>query len=116
MIKSALMAIALTSDLKPRKTSAVNTTLPHPSTKYKVSSPATATPEAAGVRQISTAELNLANQADRGWVAIRGQVYDLTSFMRKHPGGFNIILAAVGRDCTLVFETSHTDSTAKILA
>lgn len=47
-------------------------------------------------RQISTAELSAANTPEKGYVAIRGEVYDLTKFMERHPGGWNIILAAVG--------------------
>jgi cytochrome b involved in lipid metabolism len=69
----------------------------------------------SALRQISTAELATANSPQKGWVAIRGQVYDLTKFMERHPGGWNIILAAVGRDCTIAFETSHDEKAVRTL-
>ncbi|KAL4794012.1 FMN-dependent dehydrogenase-domain-containing protein [Aspergillus venezuelensis] len=41
------------------------------------------------------------------WVVIRGQVYDLTSFLNEHPGGAAVILEYGGRDATGVFEAIH---------
>ena len=41
-----------------------------------------------------------------GWVAIHGKVYDLTSFIKRHPGG-RVIQTALGRDGTALFETHH---------
>jgi fatty acid desaturase (delta-4 desaturase) len=38
-------------------------------------------------------------------VVIRGDAYDLTHF--KHPGGSQMIDLAIGRDCTVMFESSH---------
>jgi cytochrome b involved in lipid metabolism len=66
-------------------------------------------------RQISSADLAAANLPDKGWIAVRGQVYDLTSFMTRHPGGLHIILAAVGRDCTVLFEASHEEKDLRSL-
>merc|ERR1719456_371329 len=36
---------------------------------------------------------------------IRGKAYDITDF--QHPGGFHMIDLAVGRDATVLFESSH---------
>ncbi|GIL83331.1 hypothetical protein Vretimale_11317 [Volvox reticuliferus] len=40
------------------------------------------------------------------WV-IHGQVYDLASYVAKHPGGVDAILLGRGRDCTELFEQYH---------
>lgn len=66
-------------------------------------------------RRISSADLAAANRPDKGWIAVRGQVYDLTTFMARHPGGLHIILAAVGRDCTVLFEASHKEKDLRSL-
>lgn len=39
------------------------------------------------------------------WVIISGEVYDLTNFDQKHPGGMEAIRLACGKDATQVFET-----------
>lgn len=41
------------------------------------------------------------------WTIIRGGVYDLTSYVARHPGG-NEILRACGTDATTLFETRTT--------
>ncbi|KAG5680987.1 hypothetical protein PVAND_010461 [Polypedilum vanderplanki] len=41
------------------------------------------------------------------WIAIRGKVYDVTSFITRHPGGKDALRFAIGRDATTVFESYH---------
>ncbi|KAJ5510194.1 FMN-dependent dehydrogenase [Penicillium expansum] len=41
------------------------------------------------------------------WVIINDKVYDVTDFLKKHPGGVSIILAHAGRDATKAFESIH---------
>jgi acyl-lipid (7-3)-desaturase (Delta-4 desaturase) len=41
------------------------------------------------------------------WTVYRGQAYDLTSFMKRHPAGSWLLNLAVGRDCTALFESYH---------
>lgn len=38
------------------------------------------------------------------WIAIRGVVYEVTDFIRSHPGG-NAILEGCGTDATTLYET-----------
>ncbi|CAG8489278.1 9106_t:CDS:2 [Funneliformis mosseae] len=47
------------------------------------------------------------NKANDAYVAIRGNVYDITNFIKRHPGGEDILLFAAGRDATQAFETYH---------
>lgn len=38
------------------------------------------------------------------------QVYDVSKFLDRHPGGKDILLMAAGRDVTAVFESYHAFS------
>jgi cytochrome b involved in lipid metabolism len=31
------------------------------------------------------------------WIAIHGNVYDVTSFLEEHPGGYDIIISSTGK-------------------
>ena len=48
-------------------------------------------------------ELASHNKADDAYVAVRGNVYDITNFIKRHPGGQDILLFAAGRDATQVY-------------
>jgi fatty acid desaturase/predicted heme/steroid binding protein len=41
------------------------------------------------------------------WMAVRGRVYDVTSWIPKHPGGVDTITLNGGRDATQIFESYH---------
>ncbi len=41
------------------------------------------------------------------WTVISGYVYDLTSFLGKHPGWDKAILASCGKDATEMFDDKH---------
>lgn len=51
----------------------------------------------------------VANHADATscWTVISGNVYDLTSWIGKHPGGDKAILASCGIDSTEMFDGKH---------
>jgi cytochrome b involved in lipid metabolism len=49
------------------------------------------------------------------WAAISGKVYDLTTWIPKHPGGPDKILAICGKDGTSAFMGQH-GSNEKIVA
>lgn len=65
--------------------------------------------------QISMAELRAHNVPESAWFVVRGKVYDLTTFISRHPGGSAILLAGAGRDVTQVFEGTHTSVQRRIL-
>ena len=59
---------------------------------------------------------------DDGWIAVHGKVYDISSFISRHPGeqngvpsvviilivsGGRVIITSLGRDATALFETHH---------
>jgi len=47
------------------------------------------------------------NSRESCWTVIRGEVYDLTQWIDKHPGGADKILALCGKDGTQAFEKKH---------
>ena len=47
------------------------------------------------------------SHGDQSFWLIHGVKYDLTTFMREHPGGEWPLLATKNLDCTLLFESSH---------
>lgn len=53
------------------------------------------------------AEVTEANSASKCWTVVNGKVYDLTSFINKHPGGAQRILQLCGKDGTSAFENQH---------
>lgn len=52
-------------------------------------------------------ELQKHNTKDDVWIAVAGKVYDLSKFLRVHPGGANILRSVAGRDATEEFFALH---------
>lgn len=44
------------------------------------------------------------------WIAINGQVYDVTRFLSAHPGGAGILLKYSGKDGSRAFNSVHTQN------
>ncbi|PWL20650.1 MAG: hypothetical protein DCO81_03265 [Candidatus Aquiluna sp. XM-24bin5] len=53
------------------------------------------------------AEVSERDSAAECWVAIDGGVYDLTDWIRSHPGGSGAILSLCGTDGTASFSSRH---------
>lgn len=50
------------------------------------------------------------------WILIHGKVYNVTSFAEDHPGGEDILLDMVGKDCGADFdEINHSDGAKDML-
>ncbi|KAF2165337.1 hypothetical protein M409DRAFT_67202 [Zasmidium cellare ATCC 36951] len=56
---------------------------------------------------ISGDELASHNTRDSCWIAIKGTIWDVTSFIDQHPGGASLILKVAGQDATEQYETFH---------
>lgn len=67
-----------------------------------------AEPSGGATRTIDAAELLRHNaESDRRWVALYGQVYDLTDYVDEHPGGPEAITDVAGADGTETFAAVH---------
>lgn len=69
-----------------------------------VTTPAPVAPAPTG---ITKAEVSAHASADSCWSVIGGSVYDLTSYITRHPGGKSAILGICGKDGTRMFESQH---------
>jgi cytochrome b involved in lipid metabolism len=65
---------------------------------------------AASTRHISLHELAQHSTRNDCWVAIRGQVFDVTNFVPEHPAGAGPILQRAGKDATSDFEEAYPAS------
>ena len=67
---------------------------------------------AVELRTITWEEVNTHRSEGNLWVVFGGQVYDVSSFAKNHPGGMKVLLNGAGRDMTTAFEKAgHSDLT-----
>lgn len=64
----------------------------------------------AGQKQISLEELAQHSKPGDYFIALYGQVIDISNFISKHPGGEKILVANAGKDATQKFESIHAAS------
>ena len=60
-----------------------------------------------GPKSYTLADVAKHNNASSCWSAINGNVYDLTSWISKHPGGQQAILSICGIDGSAAFNDQH---------
>jgi cytochrome b involved in lipid metabolism len=58
-------------------------------------------------RGYTVAELAAHNTEEDCWLAVDGKVYDVSGFLRSHPGGIRIVLPYAGTDATEIFHALH---------
>lgn len=59
--------------------------------------------------EITLEEVAQHDSFDDCWIVIYDRVYDVTHFLRKHPGGDDVIMDHAGRDATIAFHgTGHS--------
>lgn len=59
---------------------------------------------------ISASELRKHNTVHDCWIALNGEVYDVTAFLQMHPGGVARLMEVAGGDATEKFYQIHSDS------
>jgi cytochrome b involved in lipid metabolism len=75
-------------------------------TQSKSASPSASTK--SGLTQLTLEEVQKRNSATSCWSIVYGNVFDLTKWITKHPGGAEKIRAICGKDGTASFERQHT--------
>jgi cytochrome b involved in lipid metabolism len=67
---------------------------------------------------LTSAEIQKHASATDCWSVIKGEVYDLTTYVKDHPGGANLIKAICGKDGSTSFASQHAgaDKPKNILA
>ncbi|XP_062141974.1 uncharacterized protein LOC133850033 [Drosophila sulfurigaster albostrigata] len=65
--------------------------------------------ELIAVPEITLEEVAQHDSFDDCWIVIYDRVYDVTQFLREHPGGDDVIMDHAGRDATIAFHgTGHS--------
>jgi cytochrome b involved in lipid metabolism len=75
-------------------------------TQSKIASPSASAK--SGLTQLTLEEVQKRDSATSCWSIVYGNVFDLTKWITKHPGGAEKIRAICGKDGTSSFENKHT--------
>jgi len=59
------------------------------------------------ILNVSPAELRKHNKRNDAWMALNGKVYNVTSYMDYHPGGWDELVRGAGKDATKLFNETH---------
>lgn len=66
-------------------------------------------------RLISLNEVKQHQTEGSTWTVLKGRVYNIAPYMKFHPGGVDILMKAVGKDCTSLFNKYHAWVNAEFL-
>ncbi|KAI4333096.1 hypothetical protein L6164_017944 [Bauhinia variegata] len=78
-------------------------------------------PDLAGLRGQSNRRLISMNEVKQHqtegqmWTVLKGRVYNLYPYMKFHPGGDDMLMKGVGKDCTSLFNKYHAWVNAEFL-
>ena len=59
-------------------------------------------------RTFAREEIEIHNKVNDIWIVISGKVYDVTLFMKYHPGGEGILMTCAGKDATIMYNKYHS--------
>jgi len=104
--KGTVLKVTPKASVKP---SASSTPTPAQTATQSVSPSKSATPNASsGLTKLTLEEVGKRNSSASCWSIVYGNVFDLTKWIGKHPGGAEKIRAICGKDGTTSFERQHT--------
>ncbi|XP_051123859.1 cytochrome b5 domain-containing protein RLF [Andrographis paniculata] len=66
-------------------------------------------------RLISLDEVKQHQSEGSMWTVLKGRVYNIAPYMKFHPGGVDMLMKAVGKDCTSLFNKYHAWVNAEFL-
>lgn len=66
-------------------------------------------------RLISMDEVRQHKTEGSVWTVLKGRVYNISSYMKFHPGGVDMLMKAAGKDCTSLFNKYHAWVNAEFL-
>ncbi|XP_020234705.1 cytochrome b5 domain-containing protein RLF isoform X1 [Cajanus cajan] len=66
-------------------------------------------------RLISVDEVRKHQTEGQMWTVLKGRVYNISPYMKFHPGGVDMLMKAVGKDCTSLFNKYHAWVNAEFL-
>ena len=96
-----------TSDKPSNQTVSGSNIMSATSSTPKTTTATTTTTTSTGPKTYTLVAISSHSSSSSCWSAISGKVYDLTSFITKHPGGSQAILAICGKDGSELFDGQH---------
>lgn len=84
--------------------------------KAQVESPQGTTATEKSASSFSMDDVAAHGAAGDCWTAINGSVYDLTTWVSRHPGGSSSIIRLCGKDGSAAFEREHGSESRPIAA
>ncbi|KAL0349356.1 UNVERIFIED_CONTAM: cytochrome domain-containing protein RLF [Sesamum angustifolium] len=78
-------------------------------------------PDLAGLKGQSNKRLISLNEVKQHqsegsmWTVLKGRVYNIAPYMKFHPGGADMLMKGVGKDCTSLFNKYHAWVNAEFL-
>lgn len=66
-------------------------------------------------RLISMDEVKQHKSEGDNWTVLKGRVYNISPYMKFHPGGEDMLMKAAGKDCTALFNKYHAWVNAEFL-
>lgn len=66
-------------------------------------------------RLISMDEVRKHKTEGEMWTVLKGRVYNISPYMKFHPGGVDMLMKTVGKDCTSLFNKYHAWVNAEFL-
>jgi len=66
-------------------------------------------------RLITMEEVKQHKTDEDAWTVLRGRVYNISPYIRFHPGGRDMLMKGAGRDCTSLFNKYHAWVNAEFL-
>lgn len=110
IIVAALLIVGIGYFVYDKKQEDLNPTPATSASSESVNSSASSTSEETSLppsNGIALTEVEAHHTRETCWVAISGSVYDLTSWIPKHPGGEQAILQLCGTNGTAKFTAQH---------
>ncbi len=91
----------------PTTTAATATSVTIPSTPPVITPPPATAPPVAAPNSYTMAQIAVHNTGTNCWTTVQGNVYDVTSWINRHPGGSDAILSLCGKDGSAAFDDQH---------
>ncbi|KAH7570637.1 hypothetical protein ACOSP7_018947 [Xanthoceras sorbifolium] len=66
-------------------------------------------------RLITRSEVKQNQTEGAMWTILKGRVYNISPYMKFHPGGVDMLMKGVGKDCTALFNKYHAWVNAEFL-
>ncbi|KAK9807952.1 hypothetical protein WJX73_006714 [Symbiochloris irregularis] len=69
----------------------------------------------SGRQDIPMSEVKQHCTKEDAWTVLRGKVYNITPYLKFHPGGKEMLMKGAGKDCTSLFQKYHAWVNADML-